>query len=349
MPFDAGDVPFPEKEPNINISAFRLMCLYKLLCQVQECSFADLNTYMVNHPYIGRTVSMETLNKYLQTLRMLGCRISRYEKNGQTVLRLDDHPLKPALKPEQMKALLNIEAGQAQMPLRGIQSCLIQLAGKLYRLPKEYLLPNGQIAGSNTLPMQPGVDLELVCQFQKYCSEGQVLEIRTDEVENDLKPILLEPQRVFYYRKRLYLMGIDPKTNRVVRYELEKIRVHRQLPSRVKTQTLKTTVAFKLTGRIAKSYRPYPGETVMDKGEFLLVTNRTDEIEQLLGRLMKYGPYCELISPPSVREEMRQRIDRLLSLLADDAGSSTGQTAETRHKWDDYPDSRQTWDALADD
>ncbi len=342
----------PEEVHNLNISSYRLLYLFLLLCQSQQLSFEDLNTHLLNNPLVGRTFTHETLGKYMNTLRMFGCTVSRFETQSYFIFRLEEHPFKLELTPEEHRAVQCMGDLLVNQPLGGVYK-------NFYALVKRFCYMT-HIDESNPL-VSLSVDLEsrlsnamlvMVQHFQRYCAEGQVLELAYQAtLEQPAELILVEPYDLVCHRRTIYLMGYDPKTNRKVRYELDRIKAHRQLPSRVRMQTVKTTVTFKLTGRVALNYLPYPGETVLDKGEFLLVKYKTDDLEQLLRRLLKYGTNCQVLSPESARKEMLQFIEHLLDVSEKsraDAALSKAQTGETRHKWACYLDSLRTLDDVGD-
>lgn len=344
-----------EKGINLNISAYRLLYIYLLLSQSRQLCFADLNTHLLNHPLVQRAFSNETLNKYLNTLQLFGCSIHRYEEQGHYRYRLDEHPLKPELSPIELKALGTISELLSRQPLTSAYKNFCLLIRRLSIIPA--LPDTGSLSGFETR-LESGIteeDYDLAEHFRKYCFEGQVLEICYETEDNSIILLFLEPSEVAYHKKRLYLVGNCPKTNSKVRYEIDRIRSHRQLPSRIRLQSCKTTVTFKLTGRAACNYRTYPGEIAWTKGEFLLVKHKTDDVEQLLKRLLKYGPQCQIISPDSARQSMCSMIEQLLKTIEEPIEglithlTSTEQTDETLRKWVCYLDNRQTSDDEAVD
>jgi predicted DNA-binding transcriptional regulator YafY len=53
---------------------------------------------------------------------------------------------------------------------------------------------------------------------------------------------------------------------------------------------------------------------VFAKDDVIQVCAKTDDVDQLLNRLLKYNTLCQVISPMSARNEMLQRIERLLKI-----------------------------------
>ncbi len=302
-----------EYNHRINISAYRLLLVYRLLSQHEKITLDDLNKFLLSNPMVQRTFTHETLNKYLYTLSLIGCRISRQDVQNNSVYTLESHPFQ--LEPSESEtALFKIVFDLLSLhPLTSNQS-FYQLLKRISKMP--HYLADDPFLGLSANAALSYKDYPPVIRFQKYCIEGQVLEIcyQPDE-QTETVLTLVEPCEVIYHKKRLYLVGNDPRAGKRVRYELDRIVSHRQLPSRVRTQAPKTTVSFKLMDRVSRNYRPYPGEVVWDKEEFLLVKHTTDDVEQLLKRLLKYGHHCQVISPESARVAMQELIDAMLLTL----------------------------------
>lgn len=319
----------------INISAFRLLYLYLLLCQSEQVSFEDLNTHFLNHPLIQRHFSTDTLYNYIQTLRMFGCSITRSEEQGHLTYRMPDHPLKITSTAAEIQTLQSICQLLSQRPLTGLYKSFYLLCKRITKIPSDHSAFN---LGALIEPDLPESLLQQIDQFQKYCREKQVLEITLEEPKGPPLRKLIEPIEVVYTKRKLILVGNDPKTLKKCRYDIGRIVSHRQLPNQVRFQTLKTTVTFKLTGRLALNYRPYPEEVVLNKGDFLLIKHQTEEVGALLKRLMKYGDKCQVISPLSARKEMHHMVETLLLTLREpilydvDSLVSKAQTDGNLHK-----------------
>jgi predicted DNA-binding transcriptional regulator YafY len=337
-----------EEHQSLNISAFRLLYIYFLLCQSEKLSTADLNTHLLNHAAIQRTFTKETLNKYLHTLQLFGCTILRFEEQGHTMYRLEDHPFKLECTSEDIMALRSVAGLLVQQPISALYKRFCHLSQRLCKMQQYQDAETALKPELSLLPEHSQQLLAQIDQFQKYCFEAQVLEICYETPQQVPKMMLVEPHELINHKKRIYLVGNDPKTNQKVRYELSRIQTHGQLPSRVRSQIVKTTVVFRLSGRAAMNYRPYPGENIVQKEDLLQVTHEADEVELLLRRLLKYGSHCQVVSPGWVREEMLNMIEHLIDSLEEPLENlwatlaSTAQTDETLRKWACYFDNPQT-------
>ncbi len=315
MELPVFDVTQLEEGLRINVSAYRLLFIYLLLCQAQTLSPSDLNTHLLNHPMVQRTLTVETLNNYIHTLQVFGCDIHNTDGHGQIMLHLKEHPLKYPIPKDHLNIIQLICAQFFQHPLASTYHHFLMLIRRI--------IPFNQIQEiyqnvSNKIPFEHQLstaDIQLAERFQRYCIDGQVLVFDYEMPDGKSISKMVEPLEITYHRKRLTLVGNDPKTNKKVRLDVERIHHCRQLPNRSRSQAVKTMVTFKLMGRIASNYRPYPGETVVQKGDSLLVKHKTDEVDQLLKRLLRYGATCQVLSPNSARKEMLYMIDRMLNGL----------------------------------
>jgi predicted DNA-binding transcriptional regulator YafY len=317
----------PADSNRLNISAYRLVFLYQLFCHSGQLSHVELNRALTENPTVQRGFSDETLSKYLSTLEHFGCRFERVERSGQKIYRLLEHPLKLCITEEQMALLNKLNSIVQQDPTRTVMAAFKSLQDKTC-----YALEQPQTEEKPELPEH----LVLLWQtFHQICQENQTLEI---EIDNTLR--LFEPVRVIYERKQLFLLGYYSPASQMSRIAIASIKHYKQLPTRIKHGQQRVYVVFQLSGRVAMNYTPYPNETISSKDQCIVVTHRTDDVETLLKRLLKYGSYCQVLSPQFAREESIAMIERLKQTLLstelrldDLLALNTTDTNEILHKW----------------
>ena len=76
-----------------------------------------------------------------------------------------------------------------------------------------------------------------------------------------------------------------------------------------------TTVTFKISGRLAKTYKLKENETLLeiDKDKNLIIVNRDEPINKLIPRIMRYSDCCQVIGPKSLKEEIKHIINNTLA------------------------------------
>ena len=75
------------------------------------------------------------------------------------------------------------------------------------------------------------------------------------------------------------------------------------------------SVLFRLKGKLAQRYQLRENETIMPESEpgTITVSNRGENKDILLSRLLRYDDLCEILSPKSFREEMMQIVNDTLA------------------------------------
>ena len=74
-------------------------------------------------------------------------------------------------------------------------------------------------------------------------------------------------------------------------------------------------VVFKLTGGLASRYELRAHEKIMESNlpEYIVVSNKGEEWNTLISRLLRYDSLCEVMRPHAFREAMRKTIEEMLS------------------------------------
>ncbi|MBY0450494.1 MAG: WYL domain-containing protein [Cyanobacteria bacterium] len=310
---------------NICVSAYRVMFLLQRLVQYQALGIPDINTALEENPLIGRSFNNETITKYMNTLRYLGCCIPRASNANRFSYQLLQNPFPLQLNEEAWQTLLQLGKQMSEDPDERFYQQLLQFLARVawYLSPRHQsdvaLIQQASENFTNPLLRQ---QRQLMRQYQSLCRQGQVLEI--DYWVEGATPVALmvEPRQVVIVARQLQLVGLDWSTQEEVRLNIEKIRRCRQLPFRAQKAGRRRSVIFQVSGRLARNYRPYPDETVepvslASDGSVacLRVKHKTDDVGALLNRLMKYGPLCEVLSPASARGEMSKRVAILWARL----------------------------------
>ena len=94
----------------------------------------------------------------------------------------------------------------------------------------------------------------------------------------------------------------------------------KQLPTKSNPMNMLSSTTFKLKSPLAQTYKLHQDEKLLEidiDGNILLLNQKEDRT-LLLKRLMRYGACCEVLSPKSLRDEMKELIgDTLKKLVID--------------------------------
>lgn len=317
-----------EPSLNISISAYRVLFVLLMLTRYRSLNMAELNRHLSENPLIGRGYNAETLTKYVNTLREVGCAIPRCTSRNDYEYELLKSPFSLNFQAEEkmvMKKLLDLLALQPdELLFQGYQSFLRQLEWCMS--DENGMSTDGERTGTKAAQDSSfNPSCQKLSLYRQYCQDAFTLQISyrqcaaNPKIELEslpLESILLEPQCLLEKKKRFFLMGLDRKTQEVRLLDLEHIASAQPLPSKNRRQINAIIVTFALYGRLASSYRLYPGERIIyQTEEELHIKTKVPETSELMSRLLKYGSACQVLSPQSFRQQMKQHIERLLSTL----------------------------------
>lgn len=308
------------RDGNLNISAYRVLYILLLLVQYRCLSGVEMNGFLYDNPLIRRVYNAETLTKYINTLREVGCRIPRSSSRNDYNYELLKNPFPLAVDAEEWAVVSRLRDRLAEQPDASLSEGFESLLQKLSWSVNPPLGAFGDRAAEDEpdAPGSPDNRRALIRRYRKYCRELFVLALKVREEDGRVSgEQLVEPYDVVPHGSRLMLLGVDVKSQEQRMVDLERIAGVRQLPSKNRGQARQVSVVFALYGRLAKSYRLYPGEKIIFRGgERIHVKARVMETTGLMNRLLKYGPSCQVLSPVPLRETMRERLSHLLALLS---------------------------------
>lgn len=320
----------------IHISAFRILFLLKILNQSDMVFVTTINNHLINHPLIGRAFVSETLQKHLYTIQLSGWKIGRHYKDAQWYYQVEFNPLKYQFSLIEQQLLLKLLFLLRSRPIYGDVDRFLRLLKTMSSAEELQKISSGSLAVASR---NDSALHQKIQHLESFILDNQVLEITFQHPNGQTQTHLIEPLQVHFDNHKALLVSINTETNKKCRYDIERIETFRQLPSRSRTRVIMTTVHFKLTGRLARGYRRYPNEQIQDKGDTVLVTHTTDDIETLLLRLLKYGASCEVLSPRWARELMAKNLQQLAHVLEAPVDaqltnfvSNRVQTTEIPHK-----------------
>lgn len=299
---------------NVNISAYRVLFLLLMLVRFRSLNAAELNRHLSENPGVGRAYNSETLTKYINTLREVGCEIPRStSRNDYSYdLKKTPFPLRiDAVERHVAQKLLALLASQPDEALfSDFQGFLKQLS---------WYSDSACLADDNAVALLPLPALSRRAQqmreYRSYCQAAFTLDITYHADGQELR-MQMEPHAVVTREQRLLLLGLDCQSQQSKSLDVDQITEVRQLPSKNRRPSSYTNITFALYGRLSKGYRLYPDEKmVYQSDKEIHIKARVRETSGLMARLLKYGAQCQILQPESMRDTIRSHISGLLHNL----------------------------------
>lgn len=313
------------KNLKISSTAYRVLLLLKLLNE-RSYNIDELNRIFLSDPFILKTLSKEVILKYLSTLRSSGYKISKPTALNEYRYHLVEAPIAINLSDNELETIVILENYVSGL----YQTRLVELYGNFLKNISRYLSKDSISTMDKFRKTHQGLDesfqdnyaqyQDLIKQFEIFCKEDQRIIVKyqypCDEEEKD---IVLEPKLIKYNQNEVFISGYNPIIGERQLINLSYVIEIKQLPIKSKHNNTLSPVIFILKGRVAKGYRLYEDERILEsdaESGTIRIAAYVDDKNMLLKRLLKYGDYCEVLYPKSLRENVIALIGNALNNYA---------------------------------
>ena len=254
-----------------------------------------------------------TLNKYLNTLKIFGIKVKKFNKkfhilNSPYTIDLSSEEL------ETMKLLSAfIDAYPDEKNKKIFLEFLKQIDIRLTESCRSHI--KCQTEANTKFKLYFSEYKNLIEECERYCTDKFKLKLTYINEENKEETINAIPQEVKYYKRKICFSVYNTGTAEICDIPLNDITNIKELPTKSAETCLSMTVVYKVKSRLAKSYKLKEGESTQgyDENGHLIIINKNEDHNQLLKRLMRYGCECEVISPKSFKNKMKQLIESTLT------------------------------------
>ena len=281
---------------------------YRVLEVLKALNSSSLTTFEMLKYLEEKTENIfhkEIVAKYISTLRLVGFDVSR-ERDKYTLNRSLE---RIAFSEEDLSVMKFLEKYSQELPFEDLKkniSLVLQIAEKTFSdktldisksveiLPKSIKKSSKNIHKKNiendslnNSLNKFDIDIEKIHRFEKYCVDSLKLEF-IYKINNDKSVFKVSPIKVILKKGMVVLVAYDFCESDYKEFLLEFIEDVKQLPQKGSC-FYPSTVTFKLTGRLAKSYVLKNGERVLENtSEYLVISNTNEDKELLLRRLARY-------------------------------------------------------------
>lgn len=307
-----------KKNIKISSTAYRVLLIKRLLAE-QDLNIDEILTFLSEDARIGRSFTKEAVLKYIHTLRASG--IILVKKAHKYSMRKSY--VKYDLTLENIKTLAVMDSyvknlHQSRM-IELYQSFLTKLKKLLSEeqinlLEKEI---NKQSQAKKFNFAHYNEYAELIQQYEKYCFEDLRVKVFYKlPTEEEIKTVVLEPKSVKYTLNNIYLSGYNPYEGEKQLLLINYVKEIKQLPQKSRHTNVSFAITFKLKERLAKGYKLYEGEKILETNEDnseITVTNNSEDKNALFKRLLRYGDKCEILQPKSERNNFANIIKATLN------------------------------------
>ncbi len=295
-----------------NDSCVKMFEFLKLLLK-EPVDYNTVITLFTDNKTVGRSNPNVALNKYLNTLRILGITVQK-QKNHFFIKNL---PYKIDFNMDDLK-IINIFKETLEIMPKGKNFRNIQFFINALEIRYSILTQEKAAALNSTKTIDFSfLSTELKKQIEKcesYCQDKRKIEVIYKNITEQEVSLVCSPVELKYIKKKTFLSVNIDSSNTVMDIPLDKIISITQLRESTAKYSSPTTSVFKLKNRLAKNYklREWEHSEGYDNDGWLVIINKNEDKNSLLKRLMRYGEQCVLCSPKYLKDEMLEMINKTI-------------------------------------
>lgn len=250
-----------------------------------------------------------TLNKFLNALKVFGVKVEK--KNNKYSIK--NIPFSTKFDIEDLKALAIFEKIAENLPDKNGQKVLTECIEHIKKHLSSQSSASYLQIKANTQTNYDFYYKELkdqIAECENYISQSFKISLKYKDKNDEYQECFCTPKEVIYDNKHAYLRIYKSKTGKLEDVPIQNILSAEQMPTQKDLSTNTTTVAFRLKGRLAKSYTLKNDEYISEYGKdgSILVINRSEPTDILLERLMRYDFDCKIEYPKELQRKMQELI-----------------------------------------
>lgn len=311
------------KNPKISSTAYRVLLILYLLNK-GTYTLEGLTECLSDDKVVARAFSKDVIIKYLATLRSFGVEITKTTVSVNTYYQLKKSPFHINFTEDELETLAIIQNYVNYLHQPYLISCFNSAVTKISRfIPDDHFELFCQYKKETASRVKDNYKQfeNIIKLLEQYCLDEQTILITYSPLEGLVQKITFEPEKITYKNQQVYICGNNPKIEQNQCLQLDYIKDIKQLPFKSRNLKYNYNIIFRLTGKLAKSYRLYEREQIIETIHYpssILVSTHVGNIDTLLHRLIKYGPHCEVISPGTARDKMHKLISDMLDRYDDE-------------------------------
>ena len=293
----------------MSLTGYRTLILFDALLESPK-SLDEINECFFNNQYIKEKFSRDTLRLYINSLRKIGCDITKASKSTKNKYILQSHPFTLDITRSQLTAISKIYKNiYTKISLSEIIACenLFKKVSKIIGNPKV-------ISYLQNLSVLKNIDMNLLKTLMAYVRrKNEINFIYASPNSGDIE-VCMKTDKLAFKSKKLYLCGYS-SLHRDYAY-LRVDRIKKILSVSLKNEEKETEV-FKVifTFTDKHGYIPLEDETILSKSgdEYTIEKSAKSKFRLIQDMLFRINE-CEILEPAEIKAEILQKLKEMEGL-----------------------------------
>lgn len=299
----------------INITAYRAIKIFKLLNE-KPCSHKEIIENLKQDKITNRSISDDTLRATLNSLKAVGCNISRPSPANNYKYILNSHPFGLKLSKKQINILLKIRNDFLLKNDWRTVIAINDLYDKFAFISQDEEIHNLLFASKPFIRIKPEI-LEFL-KTGKLENKEVIMNCATSAEKQS--SIQIKIDSVFCHSGRIYLWGWYYKRSKYSYFNAEKIISIESIKPAPKNEfTEFYTATYKLYGEECTTFKADDEETIISRDNNSITIQYQVKSEfKFLQRLLNFGENFELIEPVYAKKILSVKLQKMLERYSND-------------------------------
>jgi hypothetical protein len=292
-------------------TGYRMLKILKLLMQ-KPCSTAEINEAFQDDSHLQKAVSDDMICLYVNSLRKIGCDISRPSKTNSFCYVLNTNPFLFRFSKQNSKTIETI----LRSLVKNNDWRLLLDVCEFFKDVKDVCSKDSDLDFLRVVSVFMKMDFDLIKKLNYFCEKEKFVVLEYQSPNSGLKEISLVAKYLRLENSRLYLWGHSFELD-----ELQYLRVDRI--KNIKVISLKEfdieqkdfpVSKYKLLNQEAKNFLADENQKVIKMaGREIFIEESIKNKFLFIQKILSYGEDCVVLEPVELRQEIVSAIKGVLA------------------------------------
>lgn len=278
-----------------------------ILCALMESpkSNEEIKNCLLSDQYIKEKFSSDTLRIYINSLRKIGCEITKANKSNNKKYELTEHPFAYDISKPQLKALSKIYKNfHEKISVEEVIS-IENLFTKLVNFTKNETTKDFL----RHISLLKSINKELLKDLLSHCKKKNQITLLYNSPKSGAKEIEIVADKLSFKSEKLYLWGNNLTHKEYAFLSVEKILKIISIKLKKDYEEFPSTKVVYEVDNQNNNFQVEPNETILEatQDKLIIEVNSKNEFS-LIQRLLYLGDSCKIISPESFKSNFLSKL-----------------------------------------
>ncbi len=300
-----------DKNVNCNfmsLTGYRTLVLFDLILK-KSSTVEDINNYFLQNKYIHGAFSKDMLRIYLNSLRAVGCTITRASKSNNYTYKILEHPFNLDITNTQLKVLKTVYGRIFSFldfeDILAFDNFFIKLS--------KYLKVDEQKNKILQLCKLSNFNQDLLRELIKFSKLKNKILITYNSSTSGIKNVYFSIEKIGFNNEKPYIWGFNFEYNNFGYLRIDKIISIKLVNFDNKERFVKNKkIKFQIKNNF--KYLLNPNEKILDENALYSTVECMYENKfELIQRILSLRENCKILEPQSLKNEIKEKLKLMRS------------------------------------